>query len=582
MENNLNSDRLPPSSFKPTSLPSHLDLYTIPSHSFWFSWDSIHDTERLELREFFDGSSFTRTPKIYKEYRDFIISKYREDPSKRLTFTEVRKSLVGDVSTLNKLFNFLDKWGLINFGAPPPPPVQPCVDESVKVRVEEGAPIGVRVVGTPNTLKPLKAPLSVSGDEGRVDNGFKLPPLASFTDVFRDSGGENGVLCGNCKEKCESKYYECTKEKFSICLKCFEKGAYGENKSADDFTLKDSVESNANQAGWTEAETLLLVESVLKHGDDWELVAQNVHTKTKLECISRLIELPFGELMLGSHGKLPVRDLVDDDDTSIEQKASIVSLENEKMEINQREGNQHEGNHLEDSNHLENNHDQENGHHHEIGEKDNGGNNDNLEPPLKKSRVDSLVPNRSLMEQVALISTMVAPPITAAAANAAVTVLCDGNPLLREVFYTDDTSIDEQRSGNLNKEMERTLQSEDLEMKDASNSSEIEKLSPEGDSIPLALRMRVAVGTALGAAAAHAKLLADHEEREIEQLMAFIIETQLKKVQRKAELFEVLERMMEKEHALLEESKDDIIRQRITTLQTIFSEGISHQTDHYL
>lgn len=39
--------------------------------------------------------------------------------------------------------------------------------------------------------------------------------------------------------------------------------------------------------------------------------------------------------------------------------------------------------------------------------------------------------------------------------------------------------------------------------------------------------MRVAVGTALGAAAAHAKLLADHEEREIEQLMAFVIETQV-------------------------------------------------------
>jgi SWI/SNF related-matrix-associated actin-dependent regulator of chromatin subfamily C len=38
----------------------------------------------------------------------------------------------------------------------------------------------------------------------------------------------------------------------------------------------------------------------LKHGDDWELVAQSVRTKTKLECISKLIELPFGELMLGS------------------------------------------------------------------------------------------------------------------------------------------------------------------------------------------------------------------------------------------------------------------------------------------
>jgi len=39
--------------------------------------------------------------------------------------------------------------------------------------------------------------------------------------------------------------------------------------------------------------------------------------------------------------------------------------------------------------------------------------------------------------------------------------------------------------------------------------------------------MRAAVGTALGAAAAHARLLADQEEREIEHLMAFIIETQV-------------------------------------------------------
>ena len=34
--------------------------------------------------------------------------------------------------------------------------------------------------------------------------------------------------------------------------------------------------------------------------DDWELVAQNVQSKTKLDCISKLIELPFGEFMLGS------------------------------------------------------------------------------------------------------------------------------------------------------------------------------------------------------------------------------------------------------------------------------------------
>lgn len=59
------------------------------------------------------------------------------------------------------------------------------------------------------------------------------------------------------------------------------------------------------------------------------------------------------------------------------------------------------------------------------------------------------------------------------------------------------------------------------------SSVEIDKISPAGNSIPLALRMRAAVATALGAAAAHAKLLADQEEREIEHLMTFIIEAQV-------------------------------------------------------
>lgn len=69
----------------------------------------------------------------------------------------------------------------------------------------------------------------------------------------------------------------------------------------EDFKLNESSEISANHSAvWTEGETLLLLESVLKHGDDWELVAQSVRTKTKLECISKLIELPFGELMLAS------------------------------------------------------------------------------------------------------------------------------------------------------------------------------------------------------------------------------------------------------------------------------------------
>lgn len=50
--------------------------------------------------------------------------------------------------------------------------------------------------------------------------------------------------------------------------------------------------------------------------------------------------------------------------------------------------------------------------------------------------------------------------------------------------------------------------------------------TPE-NSGPSTLQIRVAIATALGAAAAHAKLVADQEEREMEHLMATIIEAQV-------------------------------------------------------
>ena len=47
------------------------------------------------------------------------------------------------------------------------------------------------------------------------------------------------------------------------------------------------------------------------------------------------------------------------------------------------------------------------------------------------------------------------------------------------------------------------------------------------NDIPLTLRLRTAIATALGAAAAHAKLLADEEDREIENLVTAIVEAQV-------------------------------------------------------
>lgn len=51
----------------------------------------------------------------YKEARNFIINKYREDMSRRLSFMEVRAELAGDAGGLQRIYSFLDHWGLINY-----------------------------------------------------------------------------------------------------------------------------------------------------------------------------------------------------------------------------------------------------------------------------------------------------------------------------------------------------------------------------------------------------------------------------------------------------------------------------------
>lgn len=153
-----------------------------------------------------------------------MINKYREEPSRRLTFTQVRKSLVGDVSLLHKVFRFLDEWGLINFGAVSRGDDSDNRDSSLgdtelknQVKIEEGAPNGVRVVALPNSLKPISVPNSGADGSGNGkvavagETGVKLPPLASYSDVFGDLVKLKGFKCGSCGEQCNSGCYEYSK-----------------------------------------------------------------------------------------------------------------------------------------------------------------------------------------------------------------------------------------------------------------------------------------------------------------------------------------------------------------------------------
>ncbi|ESQ39410.1 hypothetical protein EUTSA_v10001411mg [Eutrema salsugineum] len=496
----------------PSWKEAEVELYTIPAQSSWFLWHDIHEIERREFEEFFSESSITRTPKVYKEYRDFIINKYREDTSRRLTFTSIRKYLVGDVNLLQKVFLFLENWGLINFGSKSDHVLLVENQGKHKAKIEQGSPPGIRVTATPNSMRPITAPPPV---EERAEPGVKLPPLTSYSDVFSDlKKPSDGLICGHCGERCDSAFYQHNKSIVNLCEKCFKNGDYGENNSADDFRLNSG---NSAAAVWTEEEILLLLESVLKHGDDWELIAQSVSSKSRLDCISKLIELPFGEFLMGSaSGRLD----------------SSPSHPVEQMKTDGQETREEKEHHVDED-----------------------------EPLAKRKRVALISDgDTSLMKQVAAMACKAGPSVTTAAAKAAIAALCDEASCPKEILET---------GGYTNLAVDRA---------DGDKDTDMEEEHADKEDLPVALRIRASVATALGAAAANAKILADQEEREMEHVAARIIDQQ--KLESKLKFLDHLELIMDAEEKVMEGVKETILQERISVLQCAFGGGITKRWDH--
>ena len=87
----------------------------LPSYSTWFDMHTIHKQERKALPEFFNSRNRSKTPAVYKDYRDFMINTYRLNPAEYLTVTACRRNLAGDVCAIMRVHAFLEQWGLINY-----------------------------------------------------------------------------------------------------------------------------------------------------------------------------------------------------------------------------------------------------------------------------------------------------------------------------------------------------------------------------------------------------------------------------------------------------------------------------------
>mmetsp|Transcript_6467 Transcript_6467/g.10084 ORF Transcript_6467/g.10084 Transcript_6467/m.10084 type:complete len:498 (+) Transcript_6467:2-1495(+) len=86
----------------------------LPPRPEWYKKDIIHDVERSLLPEWFDSSAPHRTPETYLKAREKIIEMSDKLANRNVTNAMIRRVVVGDAGSLQRLRSFLVNWGIIN------------------------------------------------------------------------------------------------------------------------------------------------------------------------------------------------------------------------------------------------------------------------------------------------------------------------------------------------------------------------------------------------------------------------------------------------------------------------------------
>ncbi|PSS31156.1 SWI/SNF complex subunit SWI3B like [Actinidia chinensis var. chinensis] len=289
----------PPSTATATASSRLPDLIYIPTYSRWFSWDNIHECEVRFLPEFFDAKSPSKNPRDYKYYRNCIIRKFRENPTTKITFTEARKTIIGDVGSVRRVFDFLETWGLINYSPGPA--------SKLPLKWEE---------------KETKSNTALS--QSTEPTGNSVEPTVP-----------KKRLCSGCKTVCSIACFACDKYDLTLCARCYVRGNYRVGVNSTEFRR---VEINEEiKADWTEKEILHLLEAIMHYGDDWKRVAEVVGGRSEMECVTRFIKLPFGEQFVGASDSTDVDkkfyQMEDQNNTEFGLQSFGKSFANKRMRL---------------------------------------------------------------------------------------------------------------------------------------------------------------------------------------------------------------------------------------------------------
>ncbi|KAK3114735.1 SWI/SNF and RSC complex subunit Ssr2 [Teratosphaeriaceae sp. CCFEE 6253] len=314
----------------------------LPSYSAWFDMHTIHPTERKALPEFFNNRNRSKTPAVYKDYRDFMVNTYRLNPAEYLTVTACRRNLAGDVCAIMRVHSFLEQWGLINYQIDPetrpsnigPPftghfritadtprglqPFQPAPNSTITSgkpyaateRLAAGATADLNLEVRRNIYDERGKDVTPGKTKGSVDANGESKTLEDS--LKQDS---KQYFCYSCGKDCTRVRYHNSKnpsatattpkptkeQRYDLCTLCFQEGRFPSSTTAADYTKLENERYKSlgdKEAPWSDSEVLLLLEGLEMFDDNWESVADHVGSRTREECVLKFLQLEIEDKYL--------------------------------------------------------------------------------------------------------------------------------------------------------------------------------------------------------------------------------------------------------------------------------------------
>lgn len=291
----------------------------VPSFARWFDISTIHEIEKRSLPDFFDDSSRYKSPKSYRDTRNFMINTYRLSPFEYMTITAVRRNLAMDVASIIKIHAFLEKWGLINYQIDPrskPSLVGPSFTGHFQVILDTPQGLKPFVPAKSTTTEP-KAEDGEAADEymnkdqelTEVEETKPFPVNLSLRTNVYDSSNDFNTLqsqdkiskqiqktyvchtCGN--DAVMVRYHNLRAKGANMCSRCFQEGHFGANFQASDFIRLENNKKMGTKE-WSDQEVLLLLEGIELYENQWEKIVEHVGGQKSIEeVVEKFLTLPI-------------------------------------------------------------------------------------------------------------------------------------------------------------------------------------------------------------------------------------------------------------------------------------------------